>query len=58
MAMVQQLCDSLAVISGGQVKATGAMQAIREGKDLETGFVELVGRNSPLKDGLEWLTVS
>lgn len=55
MATVEQLCDSLAVIGKGQVKAAGSMDDVRAGRSLEQRFVELVGGQSGGKEGLAWL---
>lgn len=55
MATVEQLCDSLAVISRGQVRAAGTMAEVRAGSDLEQRFVELVGGQDRGAEGLSWL---
>ncbi|RED56010.1 ABC transporter ATP-binding protein [Cohnella lupini] len=55
MATVEQLCDSLAVVSEGKVRAAGTMESVRAGRDLEDRFVELVGARSGGKEGLKWL---
>lgn len=55
MALVEQLCDSVAIISKGNVMAAGTLDVVRAGKSLEERFVELVGGADDGKSGLEWL---
>lgn len=55
MATVEQLCDALAVISSGTVRAAGPMEVVRDGQDLEDRFVELVGGRTGGQEGLAWL---
>lgn len=55
MATVEQLCDSLAVISKGEVKASGSMEKVRAGKELEDRFVSLVDGHTGGDKGMEWL---
>src|SRR5215470_498006 len=44
MALVEQLCDAVAVINAGQVVATGPVDEVRGGdRSLEETFVRLVG---------------
>jgi ABC-2 type transport system ATP-binding protein len=55
MALVEQLCDSVAIINKGTVMATGLLDDVRAGKTLEARFVELVGGEDDGKGGLAWL---
>jgi len=55
MATVEQLCDRIAVISKGQVRAAGPMAEVRAGDDLEQRFVELVDGQDRGAEGLTWL---
>ncbi|GIO13706.1 ABC transporter ATP-binding protein [Cohnella xylanilytica] len=55
METVEQLCDSLAVIGQGKVRAAGPMEAVRAGRHLEERFAELVGGVAGGKEGLTWL---
>jgi ABC-2 type transport system ATP-binding protein len=58
MPIVEQLCDSLAVISKGTVKAAGSLEQVRAGQDLEQRFVQLVGGQASGQEGLTWLASS
>lgn len=57
MALVEQLCDSVAILNAGRVAAAGSLQEVRGGKDqsLEETFVRLVGGHIEGKEGLAWL---
>lgn len=55
MALVEQLCDHVAVISGGQVAATGPLAQVRDGKSLEEAFMDLVGVQTGGQEDLAWL---
>lgn len=55
MALVEQLCDSVAIIHKGKVMASGTLAEVRNGQDLERRFVELVGGGAGGKEGFEWL---
>ncbi|GAA0410005.1 hypothetical protein Acor_35800 [Acrocarpospora corrugata] len=55
MALVEQLCDHVAVIDKGKVAATGPLDDIRAGRSLEDRFVELVGVRTDLRKGPSWL---
>ncbi|MEX2445877.1 MAG: ABC transporter ATP-binding protein [Dehalococcoidia bacterium] len=58
MALVEQLCDHVAVIDGGRVVASGALDDVRSGSSLEDRFAELVGAEEVETEGLSWLTSS
>jgi ABC-2 type transport system ATP-binding protein len=55
MALVEQLCDHVAVIARGQVAAAGPVDEVRAGRGLEDVFVELVGARTGGMEGLSWL---
>jgi ABC-2 type transport system ATP-binding protein len=56
MALVEQLCDTVAIMDKGQVVAEGPVERVRGGRTLEETFVELVGRDAGNGDGLSWLS--
>ncbi len=43
MALVERLCDRVAIVGSGRVLAEGTLEEVRAGRDLEDRFVELVG---------------
>jgi ABC-2 type transport system ATP-binding protein len=55
MALVEQLCDHLAVIAKGKVVASGSLEEVRGGQSLEDAFVHLVGATTSGTEGLSWL---
>ena len=54
MDMVQRLCDHVAIVAQGEVLASGTIDEVRAGQDLEDRFVDLIGGRG---DGteLQWL---
>ena len=58
MALVEQLCDRVAVIVGGHVVASGTVDEVRGHGSLEDRFVELAGGSRDLGEGLAWLRSS
>ncbi|GGP88728.1 ABC transporter ATP-binding protein [Streptosporangium pseudovulgare] len=56
MAVVEQLCDHVAVIASGRVVASGPLRAVRAGRSLEERFVSLVGGRIPEVGELAWLS--
>jgi len=54
MALVEGLCDRVAVIARGRLLATGPLDEVRGEHDLEAAFIELVGAGAPVQ-GLSWL---
>ena len=56
MALVEQLCDTVAVMAGGAVVAEGPLEEVRGSRSLEEAFVELVGVEGGGGDGLTWLS--
>ncbi|MFC4942750.1 ABC transporter ATP-binding protein [Pseudonocardia sp. GCM10023141] len=57
MALVEQLCDRVAVVAGGQVVAAGTVSEVQAGGTLEDAFVALVGASTRGAEGLAWLSV-
>jgi ABC-2 type transport system ATP-binding protein len=57
MALVERLCDRVAIIGAGRVLAEGALDEVRGSGDLESRFVALVGDTSEQRD-LTWLQQS
>jgi ABC-2 type transport system ATP-binding protein len=55
MALVEQLCDHVAIIAKGHVVAAGALDQVRAGRSLEDVFVDLVGAHVSPGEGLSWL---
>jgi ABC-2 type transport system ATP-binding protein len=58
MALVEQLCTHVAVITGGRVVAAGAVDDVRGRGSLEDAFVHLVGGRAGGTEGLSWLASS
>ncbi|MEJ3655642.1 ABC transporter ATP-binding protein [Actinomycetes bacterium KLBMP 9759] len=56
MALVEKLCDHVAVIARGQVVASGPVDEVRGAGNLEDAFVSLVGGQVGGEEGLSWLT--
>jgi ABC-2 type transport system ATP-binding protein len=54
MALVERLCDHVAIVGEGTVLASGTIDEVRAGGDLEERFVELVGDVKESRD-LTWL---
>jgi ABC-2 type transport system ATP-binding protein len=57
MALVEQLCDHVAVVAGGRVLAAGTLDDVRAGQDLESRFVDLLGGGRDQAE-LSWLRPS
>ena len=55
MALVEQLCDHVAVIAKGRVEAFGALDDVRGDQSLEDAFVHIVGARTGGEEGLSWL---
>ena len=55
MALVEALCDHVAVITRGQVVAAGSLADVRGAGSLEEAFVHLVGGHVGGGEGLSWL---
>ena len=57
MALVEQVCDHVAVVAGGRVLAAGPLDEVRAGQDLETRFLGLLGGATEQRE-LTWLRPS
>lgn len=55
MALIEQLCDRVAVINDGRIMAVGTLAEVRDGGTLEAAFVRLVGAAGTSPRGLAWL---
>lgn len=53
MALVERLCDHVAVMARGHILRTGTLTQVRGGDTLESAFAELVGARTPER-GLSW----
>lgn len=58
MALVEQVCDHVAVIAHGRFLAVGRLDDVRAGSSLEDRFVDLVGGPRSLGEELAWLRSS
>ncbi|WP_409463325.1 ABC transporter ATP-binding protein [Amycolatopsis sp. GA6-003] len=58
MALVEQLCSHVAVITRGRVVAAGAVADVRGEGTLEDAFVHIVGGRTSGAEGLAWLASS
>jgi len=56
MALVEQLCDTVAILAGGRVVAAGPLDAVRGYTSLEEAFVRLAGVEDRGREGLAWLS--
>ncbi len=57
MALVERLCDRVAIVGAGRVLAEGTLDEVRGDGDLEARFVALVGDTGEQRD-LAWLQQS
>ena len=55
MALVEQLCDQVAVVAKGHVVASGPLERVRGGMTLEERFIQLVGMSHKGGEELSWL---
>jgi ABC-2 type transport system ATP-binding protein len=55
MPLVEQLCDTVAVMARGEVVAAGPLDRVRGDSTLEETFVRLVGGDEHTRKGLSWL---
>jgi ABC-2 type transport system ATP-binding protein len=55
MPLVEQLCDTVAVMNAGRVVAAGPIDEVRGGRTLDEVFVELVGARTAREEELSWL---
>ncbi|RCK68387.1 ABC transporter ATP-binding protein [Desertihabitans brevis] len=58
MELVENMCDTVAVIAQGRVLATGTLDEIRAGESLQRRFVDLVGGKQLDEEALSWLRSS
>jgi ABC-2 type transport system ATP-binding protein len=58
MDLVQRLCDRVAIVADGQIRAVGTLDEVRAGMTLEERFVYLVGGQTDVGEGLAWLRTS
>ncbi|MBE1490507.1 ABC transporter ATP-binding protein [Plantactinospora soyae] len=56
MALVEQLCDHVAVVDAGRVAAAGTLDEVRGSRSLEDTFVALVGGEDGGIKELSWLS--
>jgi ABC-2 type transport system ATP-binding protein len=54
MALVEGLCDRVAVLARGRLVAAGPLDEVRGERGLEAAFIDLVGADAPAR-GLSWL---
>ena len=55
MALVEQICDHVAIIARGRIVAAGPLAEVRGRDSLEDRFVELVGAQVESSERLSWL---
>jgi ABC-2 type transport system ATP-binding protein len=55
MALVERLCDHVAVIAKGKVVASGPLDEVRGDQSLEEAFMDIVGARAGAAEGLSWL---
>ncbi|WP_433286581.1 ABC transporter ATP-binding protein [Micromonospora sp. CA-244673] len=55
MPLVEQLCDTVAVMSQSRVVAAGPLDEVRNGRSLDDAFVALVGARTAGEEQLSWL---
>ncbi|MFG1675364.1 ABC transporter ATP-binding protein [Micromonospora sp. NPDC049282] len=55
MPLVEQLCDTVAIMAAGKVVAAGPLAEVRGDTTLEQTFVRLVGGDEHTRKGLSWL---
>lgn len=55
MALIEQLCDRVAIVAHGRVVAQGTLDEVRAGSSLEDRFVQLVGVSEFDEEELSWI---
>lgn len=58
MELVEDLCDHVAIIHQGSVRAAGRVEDVRQGRSLVDRFIELVGGAQLAEGSLQWLRSS
>jgi len=58
MDLVQRMCDRVAIVASGRIRAVGTLEEVRSGMTLEERFVHLVGGQLVVGEGLAWLRIS
>jgi ABC-2 type transport system ATP-binding protein len=58
MDVVERLCDRIMLIDRGEVRASGLMEELTQGRRLQDVFVELVGARITDEGDLRWLGTS
>jgi ABC-2 type transport system ATP-binding protein len=58
MDLVQRLCDRVAIVATGRIRAAGILDEVRSGMTLEERFIQLVGGQTVVGEGLAWLRSS
>ena len=56
MSLVEQLCDTVAMMALGVVVAAGPLDQVRDGRSLEETFMRLAGADVADAQGLSWLS--
>ena len=54
-ALIERLCDHVAVIAKGRVVASCQLDEVRGDQSLEDAFVHIVGARTGGEEGLSWL---
>jgi ABC-2 type transport system ATP-binding protein len=55
MEVVERLCSHVAILAGGEIKAVGTLDEVRQGRPLENVFVSVVGGRVATGAELSWL---
>jgi ABC-2 type transport system ATP-binding protein len=55
MEVVEKLCTHVAILASGQIRTVGTLDEVRDGRDLESVFVDLVGGRVSTGSELSWL---
>ncbi|MBT8225742.1 MAG: ABC transporter ATP-binding protein [Dactylosporangium sp.] len=55
MELVEKLCDHIAILAAGEIRAAGPIETVRGGRVLEDVFVEVVGGRTATGAELSWL---
>lgn len=53
MALVETLCDHVAILAAGQVITSGTLDQVRGGRSLDEAFADLIGAD-PSRETLSW----